>query len=114
VINQGVYDVLAMETFTGKRAFWQNPADLTALHLTREIIGFAVSSSALVTFDTPNTMAKLPYHLVEDHAYMFDGVENRGGQTFVALLNPWGNHEPHLVPIAAVGSIFDQINYGNI
>jgi Calpain family cysteine protease len=114
VINSGVYDALAMETFTGNHASWEVPAAMKLATLKNQINGFAKSSSALVTFDTPSTTAALPYHLIEDHAYMFDGVEIKHGQTFVALLNPWGHHEPNLVPVNAVGAIFDQINFGNI
>jgi Calpain family cysteine protease len=110
----GVYDALAMETFTGNHASWEVPAEMKLATLKNQINGFAESSSALVTFDTPSTTAPLPYHLIEDHAYMFDGVESKHGQMFVALLNPWGHHEPSLVPVSAVGAIFDQINFGNI
>ena len=113
-IGQGVYDALAMETFTGNHASWENTAHMSLAHLTNQIESFASSSTALVTFDTPNTTSQLPYNLVADHAYMFDGVETKNGQTFVELLNPWGTHEPNLVPVSAVAANFDQINFGNI
>jgi hypothetical protein len=113
-INQGVYDALAMETFTGNHASWELTADMTLAHLRNQIDGFADSSSALVTFDTPDSTSPMPYNLVADHAYMFDGVEVKHGHSFVALLNPWGRHEPSLIPVSAVAANFDTINFGDV
>jgi hypothetical protein len=114
VIRQGVYDALAMETFTGHHASWEFTADTTLAHLRNQIDRFAASSSALVTFDTPDATGAMPYNLIADHAYMLEGVEVKRGHTFVELLNPWGTHEPSLIPVSAIAANFDTINFGRL
>jgi hypothetical protein len=113
-ISQGVYDALAMETFTGNHASWDMTANMTLAQLRNQIDHFADSASELVTFDTPASSADMPYNLIADHAYMFDGVEEKHGRTFVELLNPWGRHEPNLIPVSAVAANFDTINFGHL
>ena len=113
-LNNGVYDALAMETFTGQHASWEATDDMSLAHLRRQLNRFADSSSAIVTFDTPTRKSQMPYNLIDDHAYMFDGLEVKNGHTYVALMNPWGDHEPRLIPLNAVANNFDQINYGKV
>ncbi len=109
VLNQGGYDEDAMEALTGHRAFYENSS---AVSLT-QLEGFADSSTALVTFDTPEH-GGLPYKLVSNHAYMFDGLSNVGGVEYVHLLNPWGFREPGLIPVSSIGQIFSDITHGTV
>ena len=106
-ISNGGYDLVAMETLTGKIAQY-HAAGATTLHQIRNL-----APKSIVEFDTPNSSG-LAYNLVGDHAYMFDGLESRNNHVLVKLLNPWGVDEPKLVPWAAVAHTFQGITIGHV
>ncbi len=108
-LNNGGYPQNAMETLTGHQAYIESPSDVTLAQL----LSFEHSSSAIASFDTPAT-GNLPYHLVDDHSYMFDGVVTVGGINYVHLRNPWDTREPQLIPVSEISHIFSDVTHGTV
>jgi hypothetical protein len=108
-LANGGYDQAAMETLTGNQAFYE-PSYLVSLS---QLEGFQSSPTAMVTFDTPS-QGSLGYSLITDHAYMFDGIVESNGVSYVHLLNPWGTNQPGLIPVSAIAQNFSGITHGTV
>ena len=92
-ISQGGSPVIALQQLTGRNAGWESPIQATAASLTAD-----VNRGDLIVMDTANS-SNLPYGLVGDHAYMFEGLVNSNGVSSVRLGNPWGMDQPALIPV---------------
>ncbi len=106
VINQGGWPMFVMEELTGQAGFWQAPTSLSL-----PILQGYMKAGDLVAFDTPASNG-LAYDLIDDHAYMLEGLSMVNGQAMVQLGNPWGDSEPQLIPLSQVGNEFDEIDVG--
>jgi hypothetical protein len=76
--------VIAMEELTGHAASYMLPANLTLATLQT-----LIKAGDLLVMDTLPYGA-LPDGLVNNHAYMFEGVTGIGAAAVVHLGNPWG------------------------
>ena len=92
-ISQGGSPVIALQQLTGHTATWESPAQATAASLTAN-----VTAGDLIVMDTANSPS-LPYGLIGNHAYMFEGLVNSNGVSSVRLGNPWGVAQPSLIPV---------------
>jgi hypothetical protein len=106
-ISYGGYVDQALEQLTGKAAGWMPAANLTLSTLVS-----MVNANDLIVFDTKNSSA-LPYGLVGNHAYMFEGVVGSGSSAAVHLGNPWGCDQPQNVPLSALSRSFCEVDYGH-
>ena len=91
-ISNGGNPCIALQQLTGHTAQWEAPAAATAASLATD-----VNAGDLIVMDTAST-ANLPYNLVSNHAYMFEGLVSNNGVTSVKLGNPWGFDQPNLIP----------------
>ncbi len=106
-ISYGGSPVQAMEQLTGKAAGWMSPSSLTLSTLVS-----MVNANDLIVFDTKNS-SSLPYGLVGNHAYMFEGIVGSGSTAAVHLGNPWGFDQPQNVPLSALSKSFAEVDYGH-
>nr|WP_294565545.1 C2 family cysteine protease [uncultured Rhodopila sp.] len=93
-IANGGSPVLAMEELTGDPATYMSPAALTLANLDQ-----FVAAGDLIAMDT-SSAAGLPFNLVSNHAYMFEGVTMQGGVPMLTLGNPWGTDQPAVIPLS--------------
>ena len=107
-INQGGYPPIAMEELTGQHA-----SLLSSHNVSFSQLESYVSAGDLITMDTPSR-GGLPFNLVSDHAYMFEGITMDGGTPMVKLGNPWGFHQPELIPFASLTQGISEIDVGRI
>jgi hypothetical protein len=70
-----------------------------------------VLSSRSAIGDKPNPDA---HGLVGHHGYFVTGVEQRDGQLFVNLGNPWGEAEPQPVPFNELSEWFSRVTVGSL
>ena len=56
----------------------------------------------------------LPDHLVNSHAYMFDGVVGTGSGASVKLLNPWGTYQPSPVLLSSLSRGIVEVDVGHL
>jgi hypothetical protein len=98
-IAYGGSPVLAMEELTGHAASYLSPKNLTLSSLLSH-----AAAGDLMVMDT-FALSNLPFGLVGNHAYMFEGVTTVNGAAMVKLGNPWGFAQPALIP-------FDQLSKG--
>ena len=54
------------------------------------------------------------HRLIESHAYFATGVEQRDGQLFVKVGNPWARDEPDLVPFDEFTKWFAGVTVGSV
>ncbi len=106
-IQHGGNPCIAMEELTGHVAIPYRATGFTAAILSADL-----AAGDLIVMDTANA-ASLPYHLVGNHAYMFDGVQAVGGVAYARMSNPWGFDQPSLIPIAKLGSAFAEVDIGH-
>ena len=106
-IANGGSPVLALEALTGHAASFQSGASLTIAQLTAD-----VGSHDLIVMDTG--AGKLGYGLVQDHAYMFEGVQRVGGVAEIKLGNPWGFNQPGLIPLSQLGHNIAEVDVGHL
>ncbi len=92
-ISQGGSPLIALQQLTGHTASWESPVQATAASLTAD-----VTAGDLIVMDTTSA-ANLPYGLIGNHAYMFEGLVNSNGVSSVRLGNPWGIDQPSLIPV---------------
>ncbi len=98
-IADGGSPIVAMEQLTGQTATAVSPAALTA-----SVLQSGIAAGDLFVMDTAN-LSNLPYDLVGNHAYMFEGMNTVGGATMVQLGNPWGSsYNPPPIPLANLAS----------
>jgi hypothetical protein len=106
-IANGGSPVTAMEELTGKPASWYSTNSFSLGMLTADI-----KAGDLIVMDTANS-SSLPYGLVGNHAYMFEGIDTNNQ---VKLGNPWGSsYNPQLIPftqLAAAGIV--EIDVGHV
>ncbi|GAC1339915.1 MAG: hypothetical protein NVSMB18_08980 [Acetobacteraceae bacterium] len=107
-IANGGNPTVAMEELTGHAASYMSAGSVTA-----DMLKSFSAAGSLVTFDTPNR-SNLPFNLVGNHAYMFEGLVSTGGSMSVALGNPWGYHQPMLIPVSQIGKTFAEVDVGRI
>jgi hypothetical protein len=107
-IANGGSPVIALEQLTGHAAQWVDPANLTLANL----ITF-VNSADLLVFDTRASGA-LPSGLVNNHAYMFDGITGSGANALVHFANPWGIDNPSPVAITQLSRGFAEVDIGHL
>ena len=72
-----------------------------------------VAAGDLLVMDTPNA-SNLPFNLVGNHAYMFEGLVNAAGTTCVQLGNPWGVDQPILIPVTQLNKGIVEIDIGHV
>ena len=89
---------------TGQLATSYGPRQLSLSQLQ----SFA-SANDLIVMDTPGR-SNLPFGLVNDHAYMFEGIVNQGGSAMIKLGNPWGTDQPQLIPFASLSKGINEID----
>jgi len=107
-IGNGGSPVVAMEELTGHAASFMSPASLTLASL----VSF-VSAGDMIVMDTRASGA-LPNNLVNDHAYMFDGVTGSGASATVHLLNPWGFDQPSAVLLSQLSKGIAEVDIGHL
>lgn len=103
-ISNGGWPMLVMEELTGKLATKISPAAAT----TALLASLQHDGNALV-FDSLSRN-NLPYGIVGDHAYVFEGLTNVNGTACVRLGNPWGYDQPSAVPVSKLSQAFAQID----
>ena len=107
-INQGGNPTVALQQLTGHAAQWQLTNFVTASSLASD-----VAAGDILVMDTPNA-SNLPFNLVGDHAYMFEGLVTSAGTTCVKLGNPWGTDQPGLIPVSQLHSGIVEIDVGHV
>jgi hypothetical protein len=108
VIGNGGNPAIAMEELTGHAASCMSPASLTLADLQNY-----VRAGDLIVMDTLASGA-LPANLVNDHAYMFDGVTGTGAAATVHLLNPWGCDQPGAILVSQLSHGFAEVDIGHL
>jgi hypothetical protein len=107
-IANGGIPVIPMEELTGCSASY-----VMARSLTLQQLQTAVSANNLITFDTQGS-GLLAYGLYGSHAYMFQSLSTVNGNVMVNLLNPWGFNNPQPIPFAQIGSVFAEVDFGQV
>jgi hypothetical protein len=110
-ITDGGWAKDAMQTLTGKKAGQKPVKDLKLADLQKDL-----AAGKPIVMDTmePPKGKKLPFNLVEGHAYMLDKLEtDKKGKVFVRLRNPWGSNEPDPIPFEQLGKGFDMVETGS-
>jgi hypothetical protein len=100
-IAKGGYVDEAMETLTGKEAAHVKLGSHDGYSF--EQLWSDVAAQKAVVLSTKGGIANgtgpnNPYTLVEHHAYVVTGVEQRDGKSFVLLHNPWNDGDEHHTP----------------
>lgn len=107
-IANGGNPMIAMEELTGQATrYISSPASLTFSMLQ----GY-MAAGDLIVMDTYAT-GRLPYNLVNNHAYMFESVTLVNGTPMIQLGNPWGYNQPQLIPLSQLSSGIAEIDIGN-
>jgi Ca2+-binding RTX toxin-like protein len=107
-IANGDNPMIAMEELTGQATTYiSSPASLTFSMLQ----GY-MAAGDLIVMDTYST-GRLPYNLVNNHAYMFESVTLLNGTPMIQLGNPWGYNQPQLIPLSQLSSGIAEIDIGN-
>jgi hypothetical protein len=105
-IANGGNPIIAMEELTGESATYMLPAALTLANLDS-----FVAAGDLITLDTSSAPG-LPFGLVSDHAYMFEGVTLQGGVPMLTAGNPWGFDQPAAIPLSELSRGFIEVDVG--
>jgi hypothetical protein len=105
-IAYGGNPMIAMEELTGKAASYLSPASVSAATLQS-----LSNAGDMLVFDTANS-ASLPYNLVGNHAYMFEGLSTVNGVAMVKLGNPWGFDQPAAIPVTQLSKAIVEIDVG--
>ena len=107
-IQNGGSPFLAMEQLTGKAAQW-TPGSLLSLN----VLAQHSAAGDLIVMDTSSS-GSLPFGLVGNHAYMFEGVKSVSGAAYVQLGNPWGYAQPSLIPFAQLSRGIVEVDFGRV
>ncbi len=107
-IQNGGNPCIALQELTGVTATWQSPASLTLAALLKDI-----AAGDLIVMDTGNS-SRLPFNLVGNHAYMFEGLQTVGGASCVKLGNPWGVDQPSLIPMSQLANAVVEVDIGHL
>ena len=107
-IQNGGSPFLAMEQLTGKAAQWMPGSMLSLDALVKHS-----AAADLIVMDTYSA-SSLPFGLVGNHAYMFEGVQSVGGVAYVQLGNPWGYAQPSLIPFAQLSRGIAEVDFGRV
>jgi hypothetical protein len=107
-INQGGNPCIALQQLTGQTAQWESTSQATASSLTAD-----TAAGDLIVMDTSGT-SNLPYNLVSDHAYMFEGLVSSNGTACVKLGNPWGIDQPSLIPVTQLSKGIVEVDIGHV
>jgi hypothetical protein len=107
-IANGGSPVIAMEELTGHAATFMSPANLSLAMLQ----SFAAAGD-LIVMDTLSKGA-LPNNLVNNHAYMFEGVTGTGAAAVVHLGNPWGFDQPTAMLVSQLSRGFAEVDIGHL
>ena len=107
-IQGGGSPFLALEQLTGHAASWRIPANLSLSELMSD-----AAAGDLIVMDTKSA-GGLPFNLVGNHAYMFEGIKTVGGAAYVQLGNPWGCCQPGLIPFAQLSRGICEIDIGRV
>ena len=107
-IQNGGSPFLAMEQLTGKAAQWMPGSMLSLSALAQH-----VTAGDLIVMDTYASGA-LPFGLVNNHAYMFEGLTTVSGTAYVQLGNPWGYAQPSLIPFAQLSRGITEVDFGRV
>jgi hypothetical protein len=106
-ITNGGFPSIAMEELTGHSASMLSPSSVTLANLNAYI-----AAGDLITMDTAAN-GNLGYNLVNDHAYMFEGITGSGSGAMIKLGNPWGYDQPSLIPISQLAKAgIDEVDVG--
>ncbi|HEX3349604.1 MAG TPA: C2 family cysteine protease [Acetobacteraceae bacterium] len=108
-IGNGGSPVLAMEELTGQTAMWTQSVSA----ITAGLLESLSASKDLIVMDTRNS-SQLPYNLVGNHAYMFDGIRTVNGAAMVQLANPWGFDQPSLIPVSQLSKGIVEVDVGRV
>jgi hypothetical protein len=106
-IMSGGSPVIAMEELTGQSATYMSPAALTLANLDSFI-----AAGDLIAMDTASAPG-LPFNLVSNHAYMFEGVTAQGGVPMLTLGNPWGFDQPAAIPLSQLSLGVIEVDVGH-
>jgi hypothetical protein len=107
-IAGGGSPVIAMEELTGHAATFMSPASLTLAALQN-----FVAAGDLIVMDTlPG--GTLPNNLVNNHAYMFEGITGSGVSATVHLGNPWGFDQPTAMLVSQLSHGFSEVDIGHL
>jgi hypothetical protein len=107
-IANGGSPLTAMEELTGHAASFMAPASLTFAALRNY-----VKAADLIVMDTPS-VGVLPDNLVNNHAYMFEGVTGGGASAKVHLGNPWGFDQPAPMSLSQLSHGFAIVEIGHL
>ena len=107
-IQNGGSPFLAMEQLTGKAAQWMPGSMLSLSALAQH-----ATAGDLIVMDTYASGA-LPFGLVNNHAYMFEGLTTVSGTAYVQLGNPWGFAQPSLIPFAQLSRGITEVDFGRV
>ena len=99
---------LAMEELTGHAASFMSPANLTFASLQS-----LIKAGDLLVMDTLPYGA-LPDGLVNNHAYMFEGVTGSGATAAVHLGNPWGFDQPAPILLSQLSRGIAEVDIGHL
>ncbi len=97
VIAGGGNPMIPLEELTGQAASYipiTSPSSLTP-----QIVQSYDPTHDLIVMDT-SSRSGLSYNLVSNHAYIYEGATVQNGTTMVQLGNPWGFHQPGLIPLS--------------
>nr|WP_321986528.1 C2 family cysteine protease [uncultured Lichenicoccus sp.] len=108
VIGAGGSPIIAMQELTGHAASSMAPASLTLAALQGDVL-----AGDLIVMDTFGKSG-LSNSLVEDHAYMFDGVTGTGTAATLKLLNPWGMDQPTPILLSQLSKNFAEVDVGHL
>jgi hypothetical protein len=106
-IADGGSPLVAMEELTGHATSYAIPGNLTLASLLSD-----VNSNDMIVMDTKATGA-LPNGLVNNHAYMFEGVTGSGASAAVHLGNPWGFDQPNPIPFSQLSAGIAEVDIGH-
>ena len=95
-----------MEELTGHAASFMSPASLTLPILQ----SFVAAGDMIVVNTLPR--GALPNNLVNNHAYMFEGVTGTGASAMVHLGNPWGFDQPTPILLSQLSRSFAEVDIG--
>lgn len=107
-IAYGGNPAMAMQELTGHTANAYAPTGLTA-----SLLQTFAAAGDLIAFDTKNS-SSLAFNLVGNHAYMFTGIVNTAAGAAISLANPWGTHQPSLIPVSQMATAFAEIDIGRV
>jgi hypothetical protein len=107
-IADGGSPLVAMEELTGRAVSYATPTNLTLASLLSD-----VEANDLIVMDTKST-GMLPSGLVDNHAYMFEGVTGSGASTTVHLGNPWGFDQPAPILFSQLSKGIAEVDIGHL